>query len=417
MDIVDTDLLARFRDSRDERAFADLVVRHQALVQSACRRVLNDPSAIDDVVQETFWRLAERADEVSTSLSGWLHATATRLAIDWLRRDRRGWRSVGSASALPAFAASTANSPEEVCRQVLDAVDDLPAPERDLIVRHYLLGATLASLSAVTGTPATTIHRRLHQGLSSLRESLRRRGVETPMGCGLLLLIAGSPWPRPGVLPAPVAAESPVPASARAPQRLWWRAAAAAALLIALWAVLALGAGPGGVGGADGVAGSADGIRGRGDLAIADRRTAGAALADARGMAGDADTIGWDAGSLRGHGGRPGVDGGLPLPPIAPDQIGRRSDPVPRSDGGTGSDHRSDAQPADANEGMDLPHQASLAPVAPVAPGHLDRSGPAASRVPGAAASGSRGDQAPAGKPALATIRMAGDGAPEPMSP
>ncbi len=315
MDIVDTDLLARFRENRDERAFADLVARHQVLVQSACRRVLNDPSAVDDVVQETFWRLAEHADEISTSLSGWLHATATRLAIDWLRRDRRGGRLIGSSSTLPAAAPAAVGAPDEVCRHVLDAVEDLPAPERDLIVRHYLLGATLASLSAVTGTPATTIHRRLHQGLTSLRESLRRRGVETSLGCSLLLLIAGSPWPRPAVgAVAPGAHTGPAPA-AGSRARAWRRAAALVALILGILALL-LGRSPSTEDGTDADPKAIAGVWVSAPHLLVEPDHGGGGTASPSGILRDPEFIGLNGGWYRMEGARLGMDDRVPLPSI-----------------------------------------------------------------------------------------------------
>src|SRR5256885_13512407 len=79
---ADRDLLARFRATRDDRAFAALVARHGPAVLAVCRRVLADPHAADDAFQATFLVLARRAASVrrASSLGCWLHGVAFRVS-------------------------------------------------------------------------------------------------------------------------------------------------------------------------------------------------------------------------------------------------------------------------------------------------------------------------------------------------
>ena len=62
---------------------------HRPLVTSVCRRLLRDPNDVDDVVQETFLKLAGSLDTVSGSLAGWLVATARAASVDLIRREVR----------------------------------------------------------------------------------------------------------------------------------------------------------------------------------------------------------------------------------------------------------------------------------------------------------------------------------------
>src|SRR5436190_22189105 len=81
-DVSDRQLLERFAAGRYEAAFAVLVRRHGPRVLRACRRVLRDTHAAEDVVQATFLVLARKAASVAwrDSIGGWLTAVAYRLA-------------------------------------------------------------------------------------------------------------------------------------------------------------------------------------------------------------------------------------------------------------------------------------------------------------------------------------------------
>ena len=71
----DAELLRRYADAHDERAFAELVERHLPLVYAAaCRRVGGRAALAEEVAQHVFCDLARksRALVAHTSLIGWL---------------------------------------------------------------------------------------------------------------------------------------------------------------------------------------------------------------------------------------------------------------------------------------------------------------------------------------------------------
>src|SRR5947209_2559787 len=102
MAVSDPDLvlLQRYRETGDADAFTEIVQRYAGPVFAACQRVLHDPSVAEDAAQETFYRLMTRPHRVSSSLGGWLHRAATRLALD-IRRSDNSRRRREAAYELP----------------------------------------------------------------------------------------------------------------------------------------------------------------------------------------------------------------------------------------------------------------------------------------------------------------------------
>src|SRR2546421_2516657 len=103
-DFTDGELIRRFRDARDEAAFAALLHRHGPLVLGVCHRILYNSHDAEDAFQATFLLLVRKAHTIVKlgSVASWLHGVAHRLAVrlkkDVARRRQRERR----AARLPA---------------------------------------------------------------------------------------------------------------------------------------------------------------------------------------------------------------------------------------------------------------------------------------------------------------------------
>ena len=88
---IDSELMARVV-AGDHGAFATLYDRHVRVVYGAVLRYLRDPSAAEEVVQETYlamWQQPDRYAADKGSLVGWLLSIARNRAIDRLRAASR----------------------------------------------------------------------------------------------------------------------------------------------------------------------------------------------------------------------------------------------------------------------------------------------------------------------------------------
>jgi RNA polymerase sigma factor (sigma-70 family) len=167
-------LLRRYSGFGDPQAFAQIVQRYASFVYATCLRVIGDGSRAEDLSQETFFRLMRRPHEVRQNLGGWLHRTATHLALDSLRSETsRRKREITYTLECDHEASSWA----ELSPAVDQALAEMPEEFRILLVNHFLLGKTQAQIAEEMEQSPSTISRRMHQALGQLRQHLRLKGV------------------------------------------------------------------------------------------------------------------------------------------------------------------------------------------------------------------------------------------------
>ncbi len=190
-EMSDRALITRFAQSRDERAFAELVARHGALVYGACRRLVSDAATADDVFQATFLILAREAGRVHwrTAIGPWLYTIAVRLARK--TRSRRTGAPLDAAMDLAAPAADP--SAPLVWAEVKGALDEelarLPAALSQPLVLCYLQGLTRDEAAGRLGISLARLKRDLARGRNRLRARLSQRGIALAVaGWGVALM-------------------------------------------------------------------------------------------------------------------------------------------------------------------------------------------------------------------------------------
>lgn len=182
---TEMELLARYRDEGDQDAFAEIVRRYAPAVFTTAMRVLANRARADDVSQETFFRLSQKPDAVTQSLGGWLHTAATRLAIDAARSESSRAHREAAYEPPPQ---SEATVWSEISPHVDQALAELPDEARTLLVRHFLMGKTQCQLAAEMGASPATVCRKIKQGVQTLRERLRGKGIVVAVAALVTLL-------------------------------------------------------------------------------------------------------------------------------------------------------------------------------------------------------------------------------------
>jgi len=170
----DAPLLALVQ-SGDEHAMASLFDRYSKVVYSVAVRVLRDPAAAEDVLQEVFMQIWRNPDSFSAargSLGGWLAVVSRNRSIDALRRKRP------TDSVDDVVLASSYNLAEEAERNSLmelarGAIVKLPTAQRKTLEMAFFDGLTHSEIAEITGDPLGTVKTRIRSALLTLRKAFQ----------------------------------------------------------------------------------------------------------------------------------------------------------------------------------------------------------------------------------------------------
>ena len=178
---ADIALLTRVAD-RDAVALGELYDRHSRLLFSLILRVLRDRGESEDVLQEVFVRVWDRAESYSPALgtpTAWLVRIARNRAIDRLRARHVRAHVAESIDAPPVAAdLGPSGNPEHLARTaehrraIVAALDQLPPEQRTLIDAAYFEGYTQSELAEKLGLPLGTVKTRIRTAMQALRGTL-----------------------------------------------------------------------------------------------------------------------------------------------------------------------------------------------------------------------------------------------------
>jgi len=163
-----------------ERYLAALYSTHyEPLLGFVTHLGFDDPLAAEDVVQETFLRAWQHAEEVGPQTAGpWLFTETRRVAISTHRRRQRRRESLMAATDSVAF--------DDVLESVLDnlvvatALQALTDRHRRVLQELYFRHRTVAECSRDLAIPEGTVKSRSYYALRALRDALEERGVFHP---------------------------------------------------------------------------------------------------------------------------------------------------------------------------------------------------------------------------------------------
>ena len=167
----------------DQRAFADLVRRHERLVFRIASGFLRDRGDVEDVSQEAFLRAFEALPgfRVDAPFAPWIAQITTRLCYDRLRGKQRrqevAWEDLtwSEQSAARTFAAGKSADDATASRDLAErALATLSPKDRQALVLVDALGNTAAEAGSAMGCTALAVRLRVHRARRAMRQAAER---------------------------------------------------------------------------------------------------------------------------------------------------------------------------------------------------------------------------------------------------
>ena len=165
----------------DRDAFSRFYDLAAPLAYGLIRRVLRNPDAAAEVLQEVFWQVWKEAAQYDTkrgSPEAWLVMRAKTRAIDRLRSMRRRDRTF--VAPMDESVARRDDPPGESPAGMAEdrglvrgALAQLPEPQRRVIELAFFDGLTQSEIASKLGEPLGTVKTRARLGLERLRGALR----------------------------------------------------------------------------------------------------------------------------------------------------------------------------------------------------------------------------------------------------
>jgi RNA polymerase sigma-70 factor, ECF subfamily len=176
----DVDLLRRIGDG-DRKAFERFYDQYSGLLFSIAVKILNDASEAEDVMQEVFLQIWDKAGGYNPLLgkpASWAVTLVRNKAIDRIRASQR--RAKLMEQATVEAASGPENSPtanerlhgKENAELIRNVVAGLPADQRRAIEMAFFSGLTQNEISEKLQEPLGTVKARIRRGMIKLRDQL-----------------------------------------------------------------------------------------------------------------------------------------------------------------------------------------------------------------------------------------------------
>jgi len=171
-----------------DKRIADTVERERVRLRNFIRRRVSDPGDADDILQDVFYELVEayRLMKPIEQAGAWMFRVARNRIIDLFRKRKPEALQAGYIASedgelqmLDELLPSLEVGPEEAyARTVLleeleDALDELPADQREVFIAHEIEGRSFKELADEKNLNVNTLLSRKRYAVMHLRERLQ----------------------------------------------------------------------------------------------------------------------------------------------------------------------------------------------------------------------------------------------------
>ena len=180
--ILDDEALMRMISNAQELALGELYDRYSRLVYSVAYNALRSDSLAEEVTQEVFIRVWEKAHTYQAEqgkLATWLASIARNRSIDLIRRSKArpeghlvDWAKSVSLDLPDSIDIEKQVEASQAQKRVRDALAHLPEEQRRPLALAYFLGYSHREIAQTLNEPLGTVKTRIRLAMQKLRQLL-----------------------------------------------------------------------------------------------------------------------------------------------------------------------------------------------------------------------------------------------------
>ncbi len=106
------------------------------------------------------------------SRQAWLFGIARRTRVDWFRRKKREFVSVGSNSVDNFSKVAPEENNVEITEKVWNALKNINTEQSEVVHMRFAAGLDYVQIAHTLGIPIGTVRSRLHRGLKAIKENI-----------------------------------------------------------------------------------------------------------------------------------------------------------------------------------------------------------------------------------------------------
>lgn len=171
--LTDQQLMQQIR-ARQTDALARVYDLYSTVVYSVAMRVLRDPAAAEDVMQEVFLKLWQQPDSFADhrgSLCGWLAVVTRNRSIDRIRGGKR-FENLDDLQLSNNIDLGAEAEREIMLGKVRVVLETMPSEQRKAVELAFFEGCTHTEIAQQTGQPLGTVKTRIRSALMTIRKAL-----------------------------------------------------------------------------------------------------------------------------------------------------------------------------------------------------------------------------------------------------
>jgi RNA polymerase sigma-70 factor (ECF subfamily) len=180
--------LIRGAQRGEERAFAELVGRHEERAMRVALGLVANREDARDLAQDAFLRVFRNLErfDFEHEFTTWLYRIVTNLAIDLLRKRRPAMSTSAEQEEEADLDLADPESPSpsagleqmETAERVRACIDRLAPHFRSVMILRELEGLPCIEIAKIVGTTHVTVRWRLHRGRKLFLEEWERMEAE-----------------------------------------------------------------------------------------------------------------------------------------------------------------------------------------------------------------------------------------------